>query len=54
MNKNVKSNQANKLDTLSTLRLKFKGALTYSEMQKIKGGDEGNGTGDIIIVPKLK
>lgn len=55
MNKNVKSTQTNKLDKFLTLKLRFKGTLTRSAMEKIKGGDgEANGTGDIIIIPKPK
>lgn len=55
MNKNVKSTQKNKLDSLSTLKLKFKETLTHSTMEKIKGGEgEGNGGVDIIIIPKPK
>lgn len=50
MNKNVKTTQANKLDSLSTLKLKLNSTLSHSAMKKIKGGDgEDNGGGNIII-----
>ena len=53
MKNNLKTTKINKNDILSTFILKMKGTLTLTEMQKIKGGDgEGNGTGDIIIIPK--
>jgi len=53
MNKNVKSTQKNKLDKFLTLKLEFKGTLTRSAMEKIKGGEgEADGGGNIIIIPK--